>query len=301
MGKLEKTQIFIRIVESGGISKAANQLHMTKSAVSKSLSDLEKELGVKLLDRTTRTQHLTDSGQQFYQQALGLISDFDSLYTDTMASANEVKGQLRISLPLSFGTKHLMKPIDIFIKQFPLVDLEIYYSDSQVGIVDEGFDLVIRIGELKDSSLKAKRFTVTNMSILASPEFMQKNGKINSHYDLATLPFLKYVGDSASRLSAVDTDGNSYSTNLNTKLIVNNGEVLMELAEKGHGFTILPDFITYQSVQQGRLIKLLDNLILAPLDAWMLYPNTKTLPRRTRVFMDHITDYFSGKTDWEIY
>lgn len=299
MGKLEKSQVFIRIVESGSISKAADQLHMTKSAVSKSLSELEKDLGVKLLDRTTRTQHLTDSGQHFYKQALDIVSDFDSLFSDTITKANEVKGDLRISLPLSFGTQHLMQPIDEFIRLYPLVKLDITYSDSQLGIVDEGFDLVVRIGELKDSTLRAKKLTMTNMSILASPRFILENQTIQSHYDLANLPFLKYSGDSSNKFNAVDTDGNSYSTHLKTRLIANNGEVLMQLAENGQGFTILPDFISYRSIEEGKLIRLLDDLILSPLAAWVLYPNTKSLPKRTRVFMDHLTNHFSGKADWQ--
>jgi len=300
MGRFEQMRIFLRIVESGGISRAAQQLFMTKSAVSKALSGLEAELGVKLLARTTRTQKLTDSGHAFYYQAKQLVPEVDSLYSDVGEAAAEAKGKIRLSAPLSFGIAHLSAPLQQFMLQHPKVELEVIYDDTRAELIEDGFDLALRIGNLSDSQLQARRLCNIGLTLCASPEYLARQEDINNVQDLARHPFLRYASMPSGRVNWTTIDNEVVSVNLPTRFIANNGDALLQMAEQGLGITILPNFIVYKALQAGRLVALLPGE-LNPMEqhAWAVYPQTQYLPQRIRLFIDHLVNWFADQPYWE--
>jgi len=152
MGQLEDMQVFVRIIDSGGISQAANQLGIAKSAVSRRLSELENRLGVSLLNRTTRNSNLTDAGKTFYERSQQVINDVNELNNLTSDPEFSLNGTLKISVPLSFGLSHLSKPIEVFTKEHPELNMDITFIDSETDLIEGGYDLAFRIGRLEDSS-----------------------------------------------------------------------------------------------------------------------------------------------------
>ena len=185
MNPVEDMQIFKRIVEAGSISKAAAQLDTVKSAVSRRLKELEKRLNVTLLQRTTRRQMLTEAGQRYYQSCLRLLDDIAEAEAQVTDTQSELAGQLRIAVPLSFGLQHLSQVLLDFQQQHPQLQLDIDFSDRFVDLVADGFDLAIRIGQLPDSSLKARRLSHSRIMLCASPAYLQQYGKPTHPEDLA--------------------------------------------------------------------------------------------------------------------
>ena len=299
MGRLEQMQVFVRIVEAGSISRAATQLYQTKSAVSKALSGLEAELGVKLLARTTRTQKLTDSGQLFYEQAKGLLPGVEALYSDVAEASAEAKGKIRISAPLSFGIAHLSAPLKDFMLQHPKVELEVIYDDGRADLVEDGFDLAIRIGNLADSQLQARRLCPIGFTLCASPEYIAENSPITSIQDLAHHPFLKYSSMSSGRYTWTTDTGETSTVNMPTRFVANNGDALLHMAEQGLGITAVPHFIGYKALQAGRLVPILPHIGLPSESAYAVYPQSQYLPQRTRLFIDFLVARFAGEPYWE--
>ena len=169
MGQLEDMQVFIRVVDAGGISRAAEQMGLAKSAVSRRLADLEARLGVRLLNRTTRTSSLTEAGHGFYQSSIKIIDDINELNTLTKGSKTTLEGTISLAVPLSFGLSHLAPAIDDFLKQHPELTINIDFSDRHKNLVEEGLDLAVRIADLKDSSLVARKISPIKTILCASP------------------------------------------------------------------------------------------------------------------------------------
>ena len=163
MNPFEDMQTFVRIVEAGSITKAALQLNTVKSSVSKRLADLEKRLGMTLLHRTTRVQKLTDSGQSYYQQCLRIIEDVQEVESSIRDQHCALSGRIKVAAPLSFGIEHLGKALQQFNQRHPDIQFDIDFNDRKVDIVEEGFDLAIRIAKLADSTLMARKITQTHL------------------------------------------------------------------------------------------------------------------------------------------
>ena len=192
MGQLEDMAMFARIVDAGGIGKAAEQLDIAKSAVSRRLSDLEKRLGTQLLHRTTRSYSLTDAGLIYCQRTQNILDDVSELNEMTAGSKAHVEGILKISAPLSFGLMHLSPLIDDYAREYGELGFQIDFSDRQVDLVEEGYELAIRIGTLNDSSYQARRITRIKHVLCASPVYLEKVGLPASPEDLDKHPFLQY-------------------------------------------------------------------------------------------------------------
>lgn len=184
MGQLEDMQVFIRVVEAGSISKAAEQLGIAKSAVSRRLAYMESRLGVRLLNRTTRISSLTEAGNRFYQRSKKITDDVSELNALTNQSNSTLEGTINIAAPLSFGISHLAPAIDDFIKLHPELSININFSDQQLNLIEEGIDLAVRIADLKDSSLIARKISPIKTLVCASPAYLQKHGTPKNASDL---------------------------------------------------------------------------------------------------------------------
>lgn len=298
MGQLEDMQVFIRIVEAGGIGKAAEQLGLAKSAVSRRLTELEQRLGSRLINRTTRQSSLTETGSVYYQRALTLVDYVDELNQELIAKDNTATGHLRIAVPLSFALMHLTSAIDDFTKQHTELTIQMDFSDRLVDVVEEGFDLVLRIGKLKDSSLQARKVADIRHVLLASPEYLQQAGEPSRPEDLKQHQYLKYDG-SGSNKSLFDSEGIEYPLNAQVKMSANNGDFLKSMAIAGQGITSLPSFLVWQELAQGRLVRVLDDFHLETTQAYAMYPQNRYLPKRARLFIEFIAQRFGDIPYWD--
>ncbi len=289
----EHMMVFAKVVETGSITKAAEQLKITKSSVSKRLSDLESALGVKLMQRTTRRSHLTEAGELYLRKSQMILEEVESLHTGIQNLNQGVVGELRIAAPLTFGLLHLTPLLDAFSVKHPDIKLNVDLSDRQVDILDEGYDLAIRIGHLADSSLRAKALCDIHHVICSSPSYLAKHGVPSSPEALKHHRFLRYEKLPLSGIKMKDPAGQTITASIQSHMISNSGDYLKAMAVGGHGIIFSPKFIVQDALNDGNLIPLLTDYSLISMKAYALYPNTRYVPHRVRLMIDHLAEALS--------
>lgn len=299
MGQLEDMEAFVRVVEAGGIGTAAEQMGIAKSAVSRRLSELEARLGVTLINRTTRTQKLSDTGEHYYSRALQIINEMSELNNITSNPECDLKGTIRISAPLSFGLTHLSPALDTFFKEHPQLTLDIDFTDNQIDLIGGGYDLAFRIGDLDDSSLKARRLFPVNFALCASPKYLEEHGTPKDHEALKTHQVLRYSLASNTTLTLVDKDQQKHHVAIKGNIIANNGDFLSFMAAAGHGILFTPTFISWESLAIGDLVPILQDYQLPKMNAYAVYPQSRTLSRRTRLLIDFLVERFGDNPYWD--
>jgi DNA-binding transcriptional LysR family regulator len=299
MGQLEEMSVFVRIVDAGGIGKAAEQLGMAKSGISRRLVALENRLGVTLINRTTRSTSLTGAGRQFYEAAVKLIGDVSELNALTSDAETSLEGPLRLAAPLSFGLCHLSRAIDVFSGEHPGLTFNIDFSDRHVDLVEKGMDLAIRIADLKDSSLRARRICPIQLVLCASPGYLQTHGIPLKPDDLKDHQVLSYDIGGGTALKLGDGQGNEQQVHVASRMVANNGDFLRDMALTGHGIVLLPTFIVWQSLASGELVSILEAYTPTPLSAWAVYPQTRYLSHRARLFIDFLVERFGDNPYWD--
>ncbi|WP_373019148.1 LysR family transcriptional regulator [Thiomicrorhabdus sp.] len=299
MGQLEEMRIFIRVVEAGGIGKAAEQLNLAKSAVSRRLSDLESRLACKLIQRTTRTSSLTEAGQLYYERALKVLESIEEMNSSIRNDEQQLRGTLRVAVPLSFGLAHLTGVFDQFAKQHPELTLQIDLSDREVDMVEEGFDLAFRIGQLKDALIQARKLVPIRLILCASPDYLQEYGTPEVPEDLKEHKVLHYTGDKTGVWHLTDSEGYSHPVQASGQIYANNGDFLRKMAVSGHGIILSPTFIAWESLQKGELVQVLKEYNLPLIHAYAVYPQNRYLSNKARVFIDFLVEYFGDKAYWD--
>ena len=299
MGQLEDMAMFVRIVEAGSITKAAEQLNIAKSAVSRRLKELETRLGSQLISRTTRQSNLTQAGEQYYQKVHHILSEVDALNEETSGTPTRIEGTLKMTAPLSFGLMHLNDVIDEYANQHPELKFELDFSDRHTDLIEEGFELAIRIRELQDSSYQAKRLALIRYALCASPEYLESMGTPKTFDDLSEHEFLQYGMSKSSAIELIDKQGKKHQVAVNGKIKANNGDFLREMAVKGHGIAFLPTFITYQALISGELVPILQQYQLPTLNAYAVYPKNRFLSQRCRYLIDFIAERFGDNPYWD--
>ncbi|OLF41756.1 LysR family transcriptional regulator [Psychrobacter sp. Rd 27.2] len=299
MGQLEDMAMFVRIVEAGSITKAAEQLNIAKSAVSRRLKELETRLGSQLISRTTRQSNLTQAGEQYYQQVMHILSEVDALNGQTSGAPTRIEGTLKMTAPLSFGLMHLNAVIDDYANLHPNLSFELDFSDRHVDLIEEGYELAIRIRELQDSSYQAKRLALIRYALCASPDYLSKMGTPKTLADLADHKFLQYGLSKTSHLELTDAQGKKHTHTIDAKIKATNGEFLVDLAVKGHGIVFMPTFIAYQRLARGELVPILPQYQLPTLSAYAVYPKNRFLSQRCRYLIDFIAERFGDDPYWD--
>lgn len=290
--KLLEMETFVRVVEAGTLSAAAEQLAVAKSAVSKRLSDLEGRLGVQLLARTTRRMNLTDSGRSFLARAKDILSAVEIAESAAAGSRSLLQGNLRIAAPLTFGLMHLNPAIREFLKLHPDVTVDIDFSDSQIDLIHGGYDLALRIAELGDSRLAARPLTRIRHTVAASPGYLSDRAPPKTPQDLLDFDCLGYSGARDSRWSYAGPSGQKGAIEPTALIKANNGAFLRDLAIAGSGMVNQPTFILYRAICSGELIELLPTYSWRELTAYAVYPKTRHLPLRVRAFIDFLAHFF---------
>ena len=299
MGQLEDMAMFVRVVEAGSITKAAEQLNIAKSAVSRRLKELETRLGSQLISRTTRQSNLTQAGEQYYQKVHHILSEVDALNEETSGTPTRIEGTLKMTAPLSFGLMHLNDVIDEYANKHPELKFELDFSDRHTDLIEEGFELAIRIRELQDSSYQAKRLALIRYALCASPEYLERMGTPKTFDDLSEHEFLQYGMSKSSTIELIDEQGKKHQVAVNGKIKANNGDFLREMAVKGHGIAFLPTFITYKALTSGELVPILQQYQLPTLNAYAVYPKNRFLSQRCRYLIDFIAERFGDNPYWD--
>ena len=297
--QLEDIQVFLRVVDAGGISRAADQLNIAKSAVSRRLADLESRLKVKLIQRTTRRFHLTEEGERYYNKAKDLVIYMDELEGSVKQDDGALKGRLSISIPLSFGLLHMYKAIEAFKNLYPDIDLNIDLSDREVNMVEEGIDIAFRIGEkLDDSLIQARKIFPLDTLLAASPEYIKEHGPFETVDDLKHAEFLRYSVVS-NVMTIEDPNGRVHSISRKSRLQSNNGDFLLKLAIAGHGLVTQPRFICWQALKEKKLVPLLQDHKFKALYSYAVYPQNRYLSKNARAFIDFLVAFYQDNREWE--
>ena len=300
MDKFAHMQIFVGIVEAGSISGAAERLGLPKSAVSRRLAELEARLGVSLIQRTTRKQHLTDNGRAFYERSVAILADLDEAESAVSQAHGALKGGLKVALPLSFGLLHLAPLIQTFMTLHPDVRFELDFNDRQIDLMQEGFDLAIRIATLEDSSLIARRLAPIRHIVCASPGYLAKRGTPKAAADLAQHVCLAYsnVRD-PSLWTYHGPDGQPGSVRVPVRLASSSGEFNIRAAMADEGLVLIPSFYCHEALRSGQLVKVLLDHIWPELSAYAVYPPTRHLSSRVRALIDFLVERMAGEPSWD--
>ena len=299
MNKFEDMQTFIRIVESGSITKAAEQLNTVKSAISKRLTNLEQTLGITLLNRTTRSQILTDNGKLYYQRCLQIMDDVVELESSLKNSLCALSGTIKIAVPLSFGLMHLAPALNSFNDIQKKIKFDIDFNDRKIDIINEGFDLAIRIGQLEDSSLMARKITSVKTLLSASQSYLDNYGTPKIPQDLNINHVNLHYNNAPNSYNFIDENNMPIQLNIASALRSNNGDYLCQAALNGKGLLSSPDFICYKYVKSGQLQLVLEEYYQpTKLGVYAIYPQTRHLSRRVRTLVDFLAKYFGETPYW---
>jgi len=292
MDKLAAIRAFVSVAEEGGFSAAAQELGVSKSAASRQIAALEEALGAQLLKRSTRTVRLTDSGYAYLERSRALLADLEEADRAVAALHNEPRGLLRINAPMSFGISHAAPAVAEFMARYPELRVALILNDRFVDPYDEGFDITLRIGELDDSSLAARKLAQIEMGLFASPSYIERHGQPRGPDDLTSHWALHY-GKPAAQVEWELRGGTAETVSIRYRLCSNNGNALRVAALAGLGIALVPAFLMRKDVQNGTLVTILDGFEPKPINLYAIYPPTRFLAAKVRVFIDFLAQRFS--------
>lgn len=300
MDKLSLLKTFCVVANEGSFTKAAEKLDTSNQLVSKYVAELEKQLDTRLFNRTTRKIHLTEAGQQCLQHANHILESVTDMESQLGLLSTQAKGVLYVSAPVTFSTLHLAGALSAFQQAHPNVSINLQLNDRKIDVIDEGFDVAIRVGHLANSTLVAKKITTVKLALCASPAYLKKYGTPLHPNDLRPEHYLEYSyvnydNDKSALFSALKTNAQKVTP----KLISNNGEVLANVAKQGEGYVLQPTFIVGEALKNGELVAILNEFIPQAISLYAVYPHRKLISNKLRVFIDFLSDYFGDTPHWD--
>jgi DNA-binding transcriptional LysR family regulator len=290
--KKEQLQIFVRVAELGSFTRAADSLGMPKGGASTSVQELESTLGTRLLHRTTRKVELTQDGRAFYERCKDLLADMDELEAMFQEGGQALRGRLRVDMPSGTARNLLIPRLPEFLRQHPQLELELSTTDRRVDLVREGFDCVLRVGVLGDSSLIARPLGELPVVNCASPDYLAARGTPRSLADLARHQLIHYAPTLGARSSGFEyRDGSAYATQpMPGALTVNSSEAYEAACLAGLGIIQVPEVGVREHLARGRLVEVLPEFRAEPMPVSLVYAHRRNLPKRVRVFMSWIAE-----------
>jgi len=293
MDTLTRMRAFIDVVEAEGFSAAARKIGRSKALLSKYVRELEDELGALLLNRTTRQFSLTEAGHTYYKRASEILREIDSLSDSVRDSAGDVRGRIKLSAPRTFADDAIGQSLIDFAREHPDIVLDIRLDDRFVDLVEEGFDLAIRITRLENSSLIARKIAPFGIRICGSPDLIARVGKPEKPADLTKMPCLIDTnGRWLTNWPFVDAEGGQFTVPVTGRLEVNSPQSVRAAAVAGLGFTQLPDFIARPALADGTLVSVLDDFLPSGGGIYAVYPHRRYLPAKVRVLVDYLAQWF---------
>ena len=291
MDRLTGLRVYCAVVEAESFTAAAERLEMARSMVTKHVAALEEHLGVRLLNRTTRRIGRTEAGHAYYERCRELLAELDALDASVHELVEQPRGLLKVSAPLSFGIRHLGPAVAGFMALHPAVRVDLQVNDRVVDLIEEGFDLAIRVGRLRDSSLVARPLASTRVLLCASPTYLRRHGRPASPAELPLHRCLSYsyssTGD-AWRL--VGPGGSVASPRIGWTLRSNNGDVLREAALQHQGIILQPHFLVSDALRARRLVEVLPGWHGGELTVNAVYPHRRHLGAKVRAFVEHLAE-----------
>lgn len=286
---------FVRVVETGAFSRAAERMGMSKSIISRRVARLEAQLGARLLTRTAQGAQPTDVGQAYYERAANIIAELEAAEEVVAEAVTQIAGPIRLSAPLSFGVQHLSPALAEFAAEHPRVALDISFDDRTVDLVAGGFDLAVRIGTLPDSSLVARRIAPVRKVPVASPAYLATRGRPEHPRDLSGHDILLYANEQW-RFRV----GKSWEHVRGTpRLRADNGEMLRAAAIAGLGICILPSFIAAPAFEAGTLVPLLTDFPMDEGGLHVVMPPGRATTARVRALVDFLAGRFGPEPSWD--
>lgn len=299
MDRFESMRTFAKVVESGSFAGAAARLGVSPGTVSDHVKELEKRLGTQLIHRTTRKLALTDTGRVFYERSTRILADLEEAEQVAGDPQAAPRGELRVNATPAFGMMQLSPAISDFTARFPEVSVELMLSDRMADLIDEGFDVAVRVEPIPDSSLIARQLGPVRVVICATPGYLERHGRPETPADLAGHNCLTITGPSQLRnWHLTGADGTPVDIRVSGHLRSNSAGVLMCAALAGQGLVCLPTFITGDALRTGRLVTVLDQYVAQPFTLRALYPPNRHLSAKVRAFVDFLAERFGKPSVW---
>lgn len=298
--RLTELATFAAVVEQGSFTAAARELSVSKPVVSKRVAKLEESLGLRLLNRTTRRLSMTEAGEALYERCRHLLGEVEAAERALRPLASAPRGRLRLNAPVSFGVLHLAPCLPDFLRRYPQIEVEMTLTDQRINLVEEGVDLAVRITNLEDSSLHARRLAPSERIVCASPDYLARRGRPERPEDLRDHACLTYAYQRSGRRWAFrDGEGRRHRVTVSGPLQANNGDALKAACEAGLGIALLPSFIAGDALRAGRLVCVLsDWLDDEATSVHAVYPATRNLSPKVRVFIDFLAERFGPEPYW---
>lgn len=296
---LQEMAVFSKVVAAGSLSAAARELGLSPALVSRRLAALEARLGVRLINRTTRTLNLTVEGTRYYDACTRVLAEIQEADAEVSVGRVDPQGALKVALPASFGHRHVAPLVPQFAARYPKVELALSLSDRTVNIMDEGFDVAVCIADLPDSSLAARRLAPNRRVVCASPAYLAAHGTPHTPEDLAKhncLTARDFVGEWDYKAP----DGRPGSVRVAGRYCCDNWEVLREWALAGLGIALKSTWDVYRELKDGSLVTLLPGYVFhSDVAIYAVYPHRRFLPAKTRVFIEFLAESFGPEPYWD--
>lgn len=290
MSKIQQMSSFVAVVEAGSFVGAAQTTGLSKAAVSRHVGELEQRLAVRLLHRTTRRLSLTEEGRMFFERAKELLESIDEAESQLTQRAGEARGVIRVNGPLTFGALHLAPLWGPFADANPKVSLDITLSDRVVDVVDEGYDLAIRITAIPDSTLVTRKLASTRMVLCASPAYLKRRGTPVHPQELAQHAVISYTYWSTRDVWHFTGAEGPVDVRIASRIHTNNGDTCRRAALAHHGIILQPDFIVGEDLRRGDLVEIMPAYRSIEVGIYAVYPSRKNLPLKTRRLIDFLAE-----------
>jgi DNA-binding transcriptional LysR family regulator len=292
---------FVRVVEHGSFARAADRLGLSTSAVSRQVAELEQHLDVRLLNRTTRRLSLTEAGQVYHERCVQLLADLDEAEASVRPATVVPKGTLRLTCGVTFGERYLAPAIAEFAALHPQLSFDLDLSDRTVDLVDEAFDLAVRIGAPGQQALVARRVGWTQLVCCAAPVYLQRRGAPQSLEELSAHDGLAYTYVATPNVWSFELPGGERRTvRVPMRHRANSGRMLVALAIAGLGITMEPDFIVAPEVRSGALVRVLPQFLGVRSPIAAVYPSRRHLSAKVRAFVDFLAARFAVSSEWSL-
>ncbi|MBW8779706.1 MAG: LysR family transcriptional regulator [Burkholderiales bacterium] len=294
MDKFVSIKVFLQVVRAGSFVKAAGQLGLSQTSASRMVRELEETVGVRLLNRSTRSLSLTEAGERLFTLYGQVVDDLEGMEAEAAGSGSSTtRSRLRVALPYTFATRRLDAAICRFREEHPAVDLEIRLDDSPTDLVRDGFDLSIRIAPALNASTIARRIASVPMVTCAAPAYLQRRGRPLVPADLATHECLLYTGADPPDEWGFERDGKREVQRVAGAVKANSGDLLRTLAVAGQGIIFQPAFIVGAEIASGALLPILQDFEPQPRSAYAIYPSNRFIPAKVRALTDIIAHELS--------
>ena len=298
MDRLQAMEVFVRVVDTGAFTRAAEVLHMPKATVTTLVQNLEVHLRVKLLNRTTRRVSVTTDGAAYYERCIRILADVEETESALGRTKSSPRGRLRVDVPVTFGRRVLVPALPDFFARYPDIRLEVGCSDRPVDLIEEGVDCVVRGGVQPDSTLVARRVGQVEFIACASPGYLERHGVPKHPHDLIHHRCINYFSSKTGRNMDWDfsKDGERIELQPDGFVALNDGEAYHEAGLAGLGIMQAATFMVNDALGGGKLRCVLSDWRIEPLPVWIMYPQNRHLSAKVRVFVEWIADLFTAKS-----